>query len=213
VNALYRFLLWSLVVLAGIYGVLRATAIRVWQVPAGDQNLGTSLSPTLAAGDWVVLWRLTPPTFGSLVVCTDPDDPRETVMGRIAARAGDLVSIDKGATSINGQLLPAAHICTRRKWSVLDPANERSVEVACDYETLGSVVHTRVQAVNPPNGRRFETQVGADRVFLLSDNRALPFDSRHFGTVLRASCNESVVFRLISAAGFFDVENRLTLVR
>jgi type IV secretory pathway protease TraF len=146
-------------------------------------------------------------------LCTDPDDPRETVIGRIAARAGDLVAIDKGAASINGQLLAPAEVCTRRRWSLSDPASERIVEVTCDYETLGSGIHARLQAVTPSGGRRFETQVGADRVFLLSDNRALPFDSRHFGTVLRGSCNEAVVFRLISAAGYFDVENRLTLIR
>jgi hypothetical protein len=50
------------------------------------------------------------------------------------------------------------------------------------------------------------------RVFLVSDNRQYPFDSRHFGALERGTCKEKILFRLMSHEGFFDVNRRLTLI-
>jgi type IV secretory pathway protease TraF len=50
-------------------------------------------------------------------------------------------------------------------------------------------------------------------VFLVSDNRRYPFDSRDFGPLPKASCNEAIVFRLVSRLGFSDVDTRLTWIQ
>jgi signal peptidase I len=49
-------------------------------------------------------------------------------------------------------------------------------------------------------------------VFLASDNRHYHDDSRDFGTVVRASCQERVVFRFWSARGWFDQKRRMTFI-
>ena len=64
-------------------------------------------------------------------------------------------------------------------------------------QTVGNV------AVDVPSGH----------FYLVSDNRQFPWDSREFGPVERSSCMETVIFRLMSKEGFFDVPNRLTLIR
>jgi hypothetical protein len=58
-----------------------------------------------------------------------------------------------------------------------------------------------------------DTTVEDGKVFLVSDNRLLPYDSRDFGQVDRSTCTETVVFRLVSAEGFFDAASRFTFIR
>ena len=55
--------------------------------------------------------------------------------------------------------------------------------------------------------------VPSGHVYLVSDNRQFPWDSREFGPVERTTCAETVFFRLVSKDGFFDVANRLTVIR
>jgi hypothetical protein len=54
--------------------------------------------------------------------------------------------------------------------------------------------------------------VSEGEVWLASDNRFLPYDSRDYGSVELESCKETIVFRLVSALGFFDVDKRLTFI-
>ena len=212
-TALTRFVAWSLVLCAGLYGILRATAIRVWQVPLGDAELAVSLAPALAAGDWVVLWRLTPPRVGSLVVCPDPDDATNWVIGRVIARGGDVVNVERGLVTVNTHSYLGEHTCTDRKFTVVPPGKTEPVELNCDIERVADVLHPRLFSSTPPNTRKFETKVQRGHIFLLSDNRAFPFDSRQFGTVPESSCGETVFYRLVGERGFFDVERRLTYIR
>jgi hypothetical protein len=46
------------------------------------------------------------------------------------------------------------------------------------------------------------------QVWLVSDNRQFPWDSRDFGPVQRTTCTETVFFRLVGKGGFFDVSSR-----
>jgi hypothetical protein len=50
-------------------------------------------------------------------------------------------------------------------------------------------------------------------LFLVSDNRLYPFDSRDFGPLPQASCQETVIFRLVSRLGFSDVKKRLSWIQ
>ena len=58
-----------------------------------------------------------------------------------------------------------------------------------------------------------DAEVPDQQVYLVSDNRQFPWDSREFGPVERSTCVETVIFRLVSKEGFFDVANRFTMIR
>lgn len=213
VDRVYRFLAWVLVVAALIVGVARGVALRWWQIPTTDPELAASIGPSLRGGDWILLWNLTRPSLGSLVVCPDPDDPGNVVIGRIAAQAGQTVTIEGDGVKIDGQTFDIEYNCTEQTFRLTDPDSLQEVEVYCDMESVDGALHMRGYAPEKKNRRKYVKQVGAGHIFLLSDNRAYPFDSRHFGTLDRRSCKETVFFRLVSKDGFFDVPNRLTVVR
>ena len=46
---MFRFLFWCALIVGGIIGILRATAIRWWRVPSDDPYLTASLSPRNAS--------------------------------------------------------------------------------------------------------------------------------------------------------------------
>jgi signal peptidase I len=188
--------------------------MRWWQVPVGDADLGASIAPTLWPGDWVILWRLTPPGFGDLVLCPDPDEAKQVVIGRIAAEGGDDLKLaDDGQLEVNNVRVLSEQACRKREFLVPDPSSGEPVTLNCEMELMGGVSHPRGRmgrASVRPDSREVEVPDG--RVFLVSDNRQYPFDSRHFGALDRRTCKEKILFRLVSQDGFFDVERRLTLI-
>ncbi|HEX2732557.1 MAG TPA: signal peptidase I [Polyangiaceae bacterium] len=208
-----RFLAWTALVLVGLVGVLRATALRWWQVPTGDPELEASIAPTLHGGDWVLLWRLTRPALGDLVVCPDPADPTNVVIGRIVAEANDRVLIQGPDVEVNGHRFDIEYNCTERTFKVTDPDSLKEVELYCDMENVGDTLHMRGYGAAKKDAAKFAKQISSGNAFLLSDNRMHPFDSRHFGTVDRRTCTEKVFFRLVSKDGFFDAANRLSSIR
>jgi hypothetical protein len=56
-------------------------------------------------------------------------------------------------------------------------------------------------------------EVEPSSVYLISDNRLFPFDSRDFGPLPTASCKETFIFRLVSRLGFSHVKSRLTWIQ
>jgi signal peptidase I len=209
-----RSFVWLLIGLGVLIGFLRLTMLRWWQVPPDDAELAVSIAPTLWAGDWLVLWRLSPPGFGDLVLCPDPNDPTQAVIGRIAAEGGDkLVIGDDGQLRVNSVRVNTEQACRQRSFVVADPSSGSEVTLNCEVELLGGVSHPRGRlagAAQRPLAQTVEVPQGD--VYLVSDNRQYPFDSRHFGSLDRKSCQERVLFRLVSHEGFFDVERRLTLI-
>jgi signal peptidase I len=187
--------------------------MRWWQVPLGDPELEASIAPSLRGGDWVLLWRLTRPALGDLVVCPDPSDPTNVVMGRIVAEANDQVVIQGTDVQINGKPFNVEYNCTNRSFTVVDPDSLKEVELYCDMEDVGGALHMRGYGEAKKDAAKFAKHVGPSETFLLSDNRAHPFDSRHFGTLDRRTCTEKVFFRVVSKKGFFDDNSRLTTVR
>src|SRR5690606_37086920 len=113
-RAITRAIVWLLVLLGILIGVARITAIRWWRVPDDDPYLEASIAPTLRGGDLLILWRLTPPMIGDLVLCPEPvADPEEAeasreeriVIGRVIAQAGDSVKITSSTIHVNGEAL------------------------------------------------------------------------------------------------------------
>ena len=82
-RALGRWALWSLIGFVVLVAALRATAIRWWRVPDDDPYLEASIAPSLRGGDLVLLWRLTEPTLGNLVICPEPKHTDRMVVGRM----------------------------------------------------------------------------------------------------------------------------------
>jgi signal peptidase I len=210
---LLRSVLWLAFALAVLVGAARLTVLRWWQVPVDDADLGASIAPTLWPGDWVILWRATPPGFGDLVLCPDPDEPLQPVIARIAAESGDDLKVTPdGQLAVNGVRVLSEQACSPREFVVPDPSSGEPVKLNCEIERIGGVSHKRGmgRVSQRPSSRDVEVPEG--HVYLVSDNRQYPFDSRHYGALERQSCKEKVLFRLVSREGFFDVERRLTLI-
>lgn len=211
---LLKFLFWFALVVGVIVGALRLTVLRWWRVPADDPQLVASIAPSLRGGDLVLLWRGSPPSFGDLVVCDSPEYEGEKVIGRIAAEARDSIEIKREQLTVNGSIVRPETACDERTFIVPHPTTEAEVEQHCDMEALGGRTHMRGQASDSKYPiRDVKTEVGEGMVFLVSDNRLFPYDSRHYGSVDRTTCKETVFFRLVSAQGYFDRDGRFTVVR
>lgn len=212
-RSLLRIILWTAIIGALIIGGLRAVAIRWWRVPINDPWLEASIEPSLRGGDLIVLWRLTPPHFGDLVICPEPKAPERLVIGRILGEAGDSIEIEGSNVSVNGHRLATERRCDERNVSVKHPGNRELIVQACSLEAAGGGLHQRAESGgyrSQPAG--LATNVPEGRVFLVSDNRLFPYDSRDYGPVERNKCTESVVFRLVGRDGFFDVGRRFTYI-
>lgn len=211
---MFHFLFWVALVVGVVIGALRFTAIRWWRVPTDDPYLTASLSPSVRAGDLILLWRLTRPSFGDLVLCPEPQHADRVVIGRLVGEAGDSLEIRGADISINRKRQAVEGNCAPAKFSEVDPATNAEVEQHCSVEELGGGAHLRgevlAQAVRPPD---VQTSVPEGQVWLVSDNRQFPYDSRDFGPVARASCTETVFFRLVGRGGFFDTKSRNQYIR
>ena len=213
-GALLRGIIWSTAVIIVVIVAARLTVLRWWQVPQNDPFLNASIAPTLSGGDWVLLWRFTEPKFGDLVKCPEPGRPSQVVIARLLGEAGDEVQVQDSSVSVNGRAIQTEGPCTERNFKVQDPSSGSELSQSCQLEIVGGSAHPRGSTsghkIQPLPVRR---QVGEGKIFLVSDNRLFPYDSRDFGSVSRSTCDESIVFRLISSEGFFDVERRFTFIR
>jgi signal peptidase I len=212
---MWKFLRWSAwtsLVVGALIALLRLTAIRWWQVPLGDPYLEASLAPSLQGGDWIVLWRATQPTEGDLVLCPEPKAPTRPVIARMLGEGNDHIKFEGSAVRVNRNAFDSESGCD--KFTVRDPASGQEVEQSCRHELVGNKTHLRgelSEAASKPSDAEFDVPHG--QIFLISDNRQFPWDSRDFGAVSRETCTETVIFRLVSKNGFFDVAHRLMLIR
>lgn len=209
-----RTMVITAAVLAAIVGILRLTVIRWWRVPTDDPQLTASLAPSLNAGDWVLLWRGTEPGFTDLVLCDDPENDGEVVIGRILGEDGDTVVARGGDVKVNGRRGYSPTNCEESHIIVEAPDTGEEIELRCSVEEFEGDWY--LKATTPGEGYRagsFDQQVEPNEVFLVSDNRVFPYDSRHFGSLPKAACPERVLFRLWSTRGYGDAENRFDLIR
>jgi signal peptidase I len=206
---MFRLLFWVALVVVVVVGGLRLTALRWWRVPQDAAFLTASISPSVSPGDLILLWRLTKPGFGDLVMCTEPGHPDSVVIGRLVGEGNDDLSISGASITINRVHQVDNGNCTKRVFTQRDPTTGIETEQSCSLEELGGSTHARgdVPSGNPKPAD-VTTKVPPGMVWLVSDNRLFPFDSRDFGPVPRETCKETVFFRLVSSAGYFDAANR-----
>ncbi len=211
---MFRFLFWVALIAGIVIGFARLTAIRWWRVPNDDPYLTASISPSIRGGDLILLWRLTKPGFGDLAMCAEPNKPGRIVIGRIAATGRDTIEV-KGADIVRNSKRQAIESdCLPRTFTEHDPASGQEVEQACQMEDLGGKTNMRGELVaESPHPAEVKTTVPAGQLWLVSDNRLFPYDSRDFGPVPSDTCTETVFFRLVSAAGFFDSAARNQYIR
>ena len=210
-----RVLLWSVAVIAAIIGMARAVAIRWWRIPVTEEYawLAASVTPSLRGGDLILLWRLTEPSYGDLVLCPDPEVPERVVVGRIVGEEEDDIKINGSRLTVNNKAIPTESNCFESKFVVADPQTGIEHEQHCRMEVVGSRTHQRGDADAKVAPLTVEATVPEGKVYLVSDNRQFPYDSRDFGPVERASCKETVVFRLVGAEGFSDPKTRFMFIR
>ena len=108
---LLRFLFWVALVLGALIGLARLVAIRWWRVPNDDPYLTASLSPSVHAGDLILLWRLTKPGYADLVMCPEPKRPDRVVIGRIVAEANDEIEVHGAELTLNHKHLGTESNC------------------------------------------------------------------------------------------------------
>jgi len=207
-----RYFGWALLIIAAVIGIARLTVIRWWRVPLGDPYLEASLAPTLRGGDWVILWRGTEPRDGALALCPEPKAAGRYTIGRILGKPGDHMNLMNGGLLVNDRGFETEGSCD--PFTVRDPGTGQEVRQSCGLEVIEKRTHLRGSTVlSLPKPTEAELDVPNGQVYLISDNRQFPWDSREFGPVERSTCAETVVFRLVSKDGFFDVPNRLTVIR
>src|SRR5688572_32893839 len=105
-GGLFRLLMWVAIVVGVVVGGLRLLAIRWVRLPANDPVFTTSLQPTAAGGDLLLLQRVTRPEFGDLVLCPEPNYPERYVIGRIIGLPGDVLRLKDGVPELTGKAFP-----------------------------------------------------------------------------------------------------------
>lgn len=206
---LLRFLFWVALVLGVFIGAARLTAIRWWRVPSDDPYLTASTSPSVRAGDLILLWRATKPAFGDLVLCPEPKHPERVVIARLVGEEGDELEMSGPDVTVNHKRVNTTSNCMPLTFKEKDPGTGFEVEQHCSVEEMGGGTNLRGELVPgsvKPND--VKTTVPPGQVWLVSDNRQYPWDSRDFGPVDRATCKEAVFFRLVGRGGYFDSSTR-----
>jgi len=212
-RVLGRWALWSLLGLAVVVGILRAVAIRWWHVPNDDPYLEASIAPSLRGGDWVLLWRLTPPALGSLTICPEPKHPERLTIGRLIGEQRDHVVVENNKLTVNERLASTEGDCTDSVFTVEPPQGGKELELGCSMEVASAVSHMRGNAEANAEVQKLDVQLSTGEVALVSDNRRFPYDSRDFGPVVRDTCKETIFFRVFGEKGFFDTATRFTYIR
>jgi signal peptidase I len=210
VRKFLKGLLWVTGILAIIVVILRLTMFRVWTIP-DDLVLDSSLRPTLASGDVVLLLTVGDRGFGSLVRCTDPEDPGRYVVGRVVGLQGDEVDVNPPYVTVNGTRYNTTDGCAQGKIEVPHPTSGSPIDAQCQRVQMAGGWHYRADI--PSTEGMSKHKVGPGRVFLLSDDRTFHDDSRDFGAIMADTCKEMIVFRLWGKTGFSDSEHRFTYIR
>ena len=210
-SAVFRVLAWLAVIAGAAMAIAYYAYADVWTVPSDDPRQLVSIEPTLKGGDLLLVARHGLPSMGDLVRCTDPDEPRRWVVGRLVGVSGSSLDLRGQTFSTPGSHPRSDTACEARQ--LTNPANGEEVSLSCRNEEFAGREYqslTRASEGAYPESDS-HVVVAAGRSFLLSDDRYLHVDSRDYGSVPDASCHR-ILFRLWGAEGFTDASRRFDIV-
>ncbi len=202
-----KALLWIAGVLGVILLVLYAFFFDVWTVPTDDPVVSAAIQPTLMPGDVLVVTRSGGGGRGNLMRCPDPRASGRFVIGRAMALVPEHIDIAGETVSVDRSRLPSPRACPGT--TMRDPSTGEDVDLACSVEEFANMTYQAYRAKGRPEPpTKADVTVGA---YLVSDNRHIHDDSRDFGAVTLPAC-QHIVFRVWSAAGFFDSKHRFDII-
>jgi len=210
---LLRGLGWVAAALVIAAIVARAVFFDVWTIPEDPDNpmVAAALVPTLAPGDVVLVTKRGAPGFGDLVRCTDPDDAKRFVIGRIVGLPHDLVDIDGAALRVNGTSYNGQYACPQPTITIAHPYTGDDVVLGCAFVEMGGGRYASTHSQKRPVAQPKSVEVPTGMVFLLSDDRDYHYDSRDFGVVPRSSCKARIAFRIVGKEGWTS-ERRFSVI-
>jgi len=155
-----------------------------------------AMAPTVIMGDQVLVWRTNDLELGEMVLCEHPAEAGRYVLGRIVARSGQTVSIERGRLHINGSM-PETDVRDPVQFADMETGRNRTmswgVENILDHQHYFFIEENR----RVPNLSPVRVRGGT---YLLSDNRSYRGeDSRSFGVVSELTCIGKVFMRLTAA--------------
>jgi signal peptidase I len=209
-GSFFKALLWVLLFLGGAAGVVYMFFCDVWVVPSDDPAMGASIAPTLEAGDVVIIDRHAGAGRGHLLRCINPQQPDRFVIGRAIGMPGDVVDMNGEVVAIDGHRTPSPRACSPAIVMVHDPVTDEDVPLANAVEDYGDAEFCALRSQTSPYPP-MRVSVENGKVYLLSDDRHLHFDSRDFESVAPGTC-QHILYRLVSARGWTDDAKRLTVI-
>ena len=194
----FKFLLWLAILLMVAYAV--ASWLLVDFVEIGQNDM----APTLAQGDFFVVYRHATPDVGDVLVCEHPSQPGRPIAGRLVAKAGQRVAIRRGMLVLDGRQLDT-DVPTPSKIHFVDPNNHEQRSLSLRREFRGDDVWT-VAVAETRQPLEMSERVVHGGYFLLSDNRSYGFDSRNFGEFDPTMCRGVAFFLLTTGTGNGDLD-------
>lgn len=202
-----RTVFWLVGIFGGIAVLLHLFVFDTMVVPGDSPLFVTSVMPTLAPGDLVLVRRGGVPHDGQLARCASPDPTVPYVIGRVMGEGGETVEMSGERALINGRPFPSRHGCP--PVTLAHPVSGGQITLACQVEDNGASTYPVLLSRDYPEGTRMAV-VEAGKLYLVSDNRHIHMDSRDFGLVDASTC-EHVVFRLWGER-FTDASRRFTVL-
>lgn len=182
-----KFLFGVLVFLAIVFAVFRLFFVDFAVV--GHNGM----APTMEAGDTIMVWRTTTFDIGDVAMCLNPQNPRDYVMGRVIAKQGMVVGVQRGQLVVEGT---TPDIDWGPVETFTDTLTNETAPMNRGVEKLLNVYHG-IYRKQRGGFRVPDVTVGPGRIYLLGDNRThVGQDSRYFGQVIPATCRGIVFMRL-----------------
>jgi len=201
-------MVWIAVIGGAIGAIIYYAFADVWVVPSDDPQQMVSIQPTIAAGDVLLVKRHGTNLPGNLLRCVDPDEPRRFVVGRLAVTGGKVHIAGQQFSTAGSRPAGSGGCGTRR---LVNPADGNEVELGCREEDFAGTEYNVLMKLDDQQGAPQDLTAPPGKNFLISDNRYMHLDSRDYGAVNDATCQQ-LIFRLWGAEGFTQASRRFNLI-
>ncbi len=199
-------LFWFAAVVAAASLLLHLLVFDTWVVPDDDRSFASSTAPQLRQNDRVLILRGFPPSVGQLARCKSDDG--HDVVGRVFGVGGARVEVRREAVLVDGRRVETKRACPMV--TVTHPVSGTDVRLTCSVEETTALFPYEVLQNTEYPEADVSVDVPEGKMYLVSDNRHLHYDSREVGPVDAASCGH-IVFRLWGET-FVDASRRLTFL-